>query len=133
LLQEKPREDLEKVIKLCDYWTIQFLNSKYCKELDEEQLWQCPYIILNFIESMCIHFDLTPNEWNKEALEEWFIFILPKKVSVDKSFFRAIPPILSKFFSFLYDNRVIKNDINLKMGLFTIKQRIINAVLIPEI
>jgi hypothetical protein len=125
MLQEKSRENLEEIIKFCDYWTIQFLNSKYSKELDEEQLWQCPYILLNFVENMYIYYNLTPKEWNKEALEEWFIFILPKKVSVHKSFFKAIPPILSKYFSFLRDNRVIKNDLNLKMGLFKIKEKIL--------
>jgi len=133
MLPEKSREKLDEVIKFCDYWTIQFLNSKYSKDLDEEQLWHCPYIILNFVENMYIYFDLTPKEWNNEALEEWFIFILLKKVSASKSFFKAIPPILSKFFSFLRDNRVIKNDLNLKMGLFTVKEKIINAAINPEI
>jgi len=133
MLQEKSRDSLKDIIKLCDYWTIQFLNSKYSKEFDEEQFFHCPYIILNFMENMYVYFSLTPKEWNKEALEEWFIFILPKKVSVNKSFFKIIPPILSKFFSFLQDNQIIKNDLNLKMGLFKVKEKIKNVSISPKI
>ncbi len=127
MLQEKSREKFEDVIKFCDHWTIQFLNSEYTKDLDDEQLWLCPYIILNFVENMYVYFNLAPKEWNKKALEEWCMFILPKKVSASNSFFNAIPPILSKFFSFLHDERVIMNDLNLKMGLFIVKEKIKNA------
>ena len=123
----------EETIKFCDDWTIKFLNSPYCKDFDEEQRWLCPYIILNFVESMYIYFDLIPKEWNKEALEQWCFSILPNKVYANESFFDAISPVLTKFFSFLHDKQVITNDLNLNMGLFLLKDKLKNVPINPEI
>lgn len=123
----------EETIKFCDDWTLHFQSSQYCKDLDEEQQWLCPYIILNFVECMYIYFDLIPKEWNKKALEQWCFSILPNKVYASESFFEAIPPVLTKFFSFLHEKQVITNDLNLKMGLFLLKEKLKNAPLNPEI
>ena len=133
MLNEKSSGRYEDTIKFCDYWTIQFLKSEYCKELNEEEMWLCPYIILNFVESMYSYFNLTPNEWCKDPLEEWCFTILPKKVFASKSFFNAIPPVLIKFFSFLHDEGVIINDLNLKMGLFLLKEKLKKNLLNPII
>lgn len=123
----------EETFKFCDDWTIKFLNSPYCKDLDEEQRWLCPYIVLNFVESMYIYFNLIPKEWNKETLEKWCFSILPNKVYANESFFDAISPVLTKFFSFLHDKQVITNDLNLKMGLFLLKDKLKNVPINPEI
>ena len=133
MLDDKISGRYEETIKFCDDWTLQFLSSQYCKDLDEEEQWLCPYIILNFVESMYIYFNLTPKEWNKTALEQWCLSILPKKVYASDSFFNAINPVLSKFFSFLHDKQVIINDLNLKMGLFLLKERLKNVPINPEI
>ncbi len=130
---EKSVGRYEETIKFCDDWTMQFLSSQYCKNLDEEQQWLCPYIILNFVESMYIYFDLTPKEWNKKDLEQWCFSILPNKVYASESFFDAIPPVLTKFFSFLHEKQVITNDLNLKMGLFLLKEKLKNVPINPEI
>lgn len=130
---EKSGGRYEDTIRFCDDWTIQFLSSQYCKNLDEEQQWLCPYIILNFVESMYIYFNLIPKEWNKTALEQWCFSILPKKVYASESFFDAIPPVLTKFFSFLHEKQVITNDLNLKMGLFLLKEKLKNVPINPEI
>jgi len=132
-MEKKSSGRFEETINFCDDWTIQFLSSQYCKDLDEEQQWLCPYIILNFVESMYIYFNLTPKEWNKTALEQWCLSILPKKVYASESFFKAIPPILTKFFSFLHEKKVITNDLNLKMGLFLLKEKLKNVPINPEI
>jgi len=131
--EDKTSGRYEETINFCDDWTIQFLSSQYCTELDEEQQWLCPYIILNFVESMYIYFNLTPKEWNKKALEQWCLTILPNKVYASESFFEAIPPVLTKFFSFLHDKQVITNDLNLKMGLFLLKKKLKNVPINPEI
>ena len=130
---DKTSSRYEETIKFCDDWTKQFLTSQYYEDLDEEQQWLCPYIILNFVECMYIYFHLTPKEWNKEALEQWCLSILPKKVYASESFFNAIPPVLTKFFSFLHDKQVIANDLNLKMGLFLLKEKLKNIPVNPEI
>ena len=131
--EDKTSGRYEETINFCDDWTIQFLSSQYCTELDEEQQWLCPYIILNFVECMYIYFDLTPKEWNKKALERWCFSILPNKVYASESFFEAIPPVLTKFFSFLHEKQVITNDLNLKMGLFLLKDKLKNVPINPEI
>ena len=133
MLNEKSSGRYEDTIKFCDYWTIQFLKSEYCKELNEEEIWLCPYIILNFVESMYIYFNLTPKEWCKDPLEKWCFSILPNKVYASKSFFNAIPTVLIKFFSFLHDEGVIINDLNLKLGLFLLKEKLKKAVFNPII
>ena len=56
-----------------------------------------------------------------------------QKISDIESFFNAINPVLSKLFSFLHDKQVITNDLNLKMGLFLLKEKLKNVPINPEI
>ena len=44
---------------------------------------------------------LSPGEWDSGAVAECCTEILPRKVSAEPSFFKAIAPVLSAFFSFL--------------------------------
>lgn len=124
MLQEKSRGGYEETIRFCDYWTTHFLESLYFQELNEEEKWFTSYIILNFVESMFIYFNLPPNKWSKDSLEKWCFVILPQKVSASENFFKAIPPVLTKFFSFLQNEGVIINDLNLKLGLFLLKEKL---------
>ncbi|TFG07503.1 MAG: hypothetical protein EU539_04830 [Promethearchaeota archaeon] len=124
MLHEETNVKYKEIIRFCDYWTMQFLNSNHAEELNEEQRWFFPCIVLNFVESMHVYFGLTPKEWSKEYLEKWYFSILPNKVHGSKSFYDAIEPVLSKFFSFIHENGIMINDLSLKMGLFLLKKKL---------
>src|SRR6266851_4360861 len=52
---------------------------------------------------------LSPCEWDCAAVEECCTEILARKVSAERSFFEAIAPVLSAFFTFLEDQSLLGN------------------------
>ncbi len=118
-------DKLEDIVRVCDDWLIEFLNSEHAKLLTTEQLWESTYLIPSFVENMYKYYNLIPGEWNEEALENFCLFILPAKASADESFFKAITPVLFKFFAFLDDRNVIQNTLELMLKLRDIEAEIV--------
>src|SRR5206468_2534685 len=50
---------------------------------------------------------IAPHEWDCAAVQECCTEILPRKVSAETSFFEAIAPVLSAFFTFLEDQSLL--------------------------
>ena len=118
-------DKLEDIVRVCDDWLVEFLNSDYAKLLTAEQMWESTYMIPSFVESMYKYYSLIPADWSEEALENYCLYILPAKASADESFFKAITPILFKFFAFLDDKNVIQNALELMLKLRDIKDEIV--------
>ena len=118
-------DKLEDIIRVCDDWLIEFLNSDYSKLLTAEHMWEATYVIPSFVESMYKYYNLIPAEWTEEALENFCLYILPVKASADDSFFKAITPVMFKFFAFLDDKNVIKNALELMLKLRDIQDEIV--------
>ena len=58
---------------------------------------------------ICEYLAIAPSEWYCGAVEECCTEILPRKVSAEISFFEAIAPVLSAFFTFLEDQSLLGN------------------------
>ena len=118
-------DKLEDIIRVCDDWLVEFLNSKYARQLNAEQMWESTYLIPSFVESMYKYHNLIPAEWTEEALENYCLYILPAKASGDESFFKAITPVLFKFLAYLDDKNVIHNALELMLKLRDIQNDIV--------
>jgi len=118
-------DKLEDIVRVCDDWLVEFLNSDYAKLLTAEQMWESTYMIPSFVESMYKYYDLIPADWSEEALENYCLYILPAKASADEAFFKAITPVLFKFFAFLDDKNVIQNALELMLKLRDIQDEIV--------
>ncbi len=125
LIENYIDDKLEDIIRVCDDWLIEFLNSEHAKLLTTEQLWESMYLIPSFVESMYKYYNLIPGKWNEEALENFCLFILPAKASADESFFKAITPVLFKFFAFLDDRNVLQNTLELMLKIRDIEEEIV--------
>ena len=118
-------DKLEDIVRVCDDWLVEFLNSDYAKLLNAEQMWESTYMIPSFVECMYKYYNLIPADWSEEALENFCLYILPAKASADESFFKAITPVMFKFFAFLDDKNVIKNALELMLKLRDIQDQIV--------
>jgi len=118
-------DKLDDIVRVCDDWLVEFLNSDYAKLLTSEQMWESTYIIPSFVESMYKYYHLIPAEWSEQALENYCLYILPAKASADESFFKAIVPVMFKFFAFLDNKNVIENTLELMLKLRDIQGEII--------
>ena len=125
-------DKLEDIVRVCDDWLVEFLNSDQAKLFTAEQMWESTYMIPSFVESMYKYYNLIPGEWSEEALENYCLYILPAKASADESFFRAITPVMFKFFNFLDDKNVIQNALELMLKLRDIQDEIIENGINPK-
>jgi len=125
-------DTLEDIVRVCDDWLVEFINSDHAKLLTAEQAGESTYLIPSFVESMYKYFNLIPGEWNEEALENFCLYILPAKTSADKSFFKDISLIMFKFFAFLDEKNVIHNTLELMLKLRSIQEEIVENGINPQ-
>ena len=118
-------DKLEDIVRVCDDWLVEFLNSDYAKLLTAEQMWESTYMIPSFVESMYKYYNLIPADWSEEALENYCLYVLPAKASADEAFFKAITPVMFKFLNFLDDKNVIQNALELMLKLRDIQDEIV--------
>ena len=118
-------DKLEDIVRVCDDWLVEFINSNHAKLLTAEQAWGSTYLIPSFVESMYKYYNLIPADWSEEALENYCLYVLPAKASADESFFKAITPVMFKFLNFLDDKNVIQNALELMLKLRDIQDEIV--------
>lgn len=120
-LAEEDKRNQNKV----GQWIELFYQSNYFNELSGEQKINAEAIISMFADYMYIYFDLAPDEWNSEDLEECCLDIMPRKVSADEEFFISIEPVLSAFFNFAAENKLIANGSELAQGIKGLNNKIV--------
>jgi hypothetical protein len=125
-------DKLEDIVRVCDNWLVEFINSNHAKLLTAEQAWGATYLIPSFVESMYKYYNLIPGEWNEEAFEKFCLYILPAKTSADKSFFKDVTPIMFKFLAFLDEKNVIHNTLELMVKLRSIQEEIVENGTNPQ-
>ncbi len=132
MMEEYSESNRTKIVAEYRAWTKKFLPSAYSKELSQERIDEADSIIESFVSYLYSFFTLTPKELDAETLEEMCLYILPRKVSSTISFFKAIVPVLTRFFSFLNDNGVIKEIGGLNKKLRLIQKDIVKNAENPQ-
>ena len=90
-------------------WSEGFAKSPEFARLSDSQRRKAGAITEFFAKYTYEYLLLSPCEWNCAAVEECCAEILPRKVSAETSFFEAIAPVLSAFFTFLEDQSLLGN------------------------
>lgn len=125
MTEEYSDEELEEILNKIEAWEKSFHESKYFKELTEEQKQESGFIISIFAEYMYSYIGLTPKKWNESGLIECCLDIIPEKVTADKSFFKSIAPVLSTFFDFLGEKKLLRKGSRLAKTVKEIDSQIV--------
>jgi uncharacterized protein YecA (UPF0149 family) len=102
-------EQLRAVLATVNDWHEAFSKSPAFARLSASHQRKSGAITEFFAKHTYEYLDLSPNEWDSDAVEECCTEILPRKVSAEVSFFEAIAPVLSAFFNFLEDQSLLRN------------------------
>lgn len=132
MTEEYSDEELEEILKKVHEWGVAFSESKYFEELTEEQRQESEAVVMFFTEYMYSYEGLSPEEWDEEGLEECCLDALPRKISAGESYFRSIAPVLSAFFSFVEEKRLLRNASNLARSVKRIDKQIVKNASDPK-
>lgn len=132
MVGEYSDKKLEKILNRVHEWGYNFSKSSKFQKLTEEQKDNSRFIIESFTEYMYSYHDLIPEEWNEVDIEECCLDTLPRKISADDSYFKALSPVLSAFFSFLEEKDFLKNGYQLANRLRKITNQIVQEASDPR-
>jgi len=132
MTEEYSDEELEEILNKVHEWSVAFSESNYFEELTEEQRQESEAVVMFFTEYMYSYEGLSPEEWDEEGLEECCLDALPRKTSAGESYFRSIAPVLSAFFSFVEEKRLLRNASNLARSVKRIDKQIVKNASDPE-
>ncbi len=126
------KEVFDKMLKKCDKWVEEFIQTDYFKNLTNEEKKYMDFIISSFFQYLYIYFLKTPEQIDEEDLEEMCLFILPRKITAEDSYFKAIVPVLTGFFKFLENKGIIHNANELNTKLNGMREKIMEEVRNPN-
>jgi len=106
---EYSEEQSDAIIATVGGWFEAFAKSAEFARLSDSHQRKAGAITEFFARYTYEHLVLSPDEWDCAAVEECCTEILPRKVSAETSFFEAIAPVLSAFFTFLEDQSLLGN------------------------
>ncbi len=106
---EYSEKQLSAILATVDAWSEAFAKSPAFARLSDSQRRKARAITEFFAKYTYEYLVIAPDEWDCAAVEECCTGILPRKVSAETSFFEAIAPVLSAFFTFLEDQSLLRN------------------------
>ena len=106
---EYSEKHLSAILATVDAWSEAFAKSPEFARLSDSQRREAGAITELFAKYTYEYLALSPCEWDCAAVEECCTEILPRKVSAETSFFEAIAPVLSAFFTFLQNQSLLGN------------------------
>src|SRR6266487_977703 len=106
---EYSEKQLSEILATVDEWSEAFAKSPEFARLSDSQRRKARAITEFFARYTYEYLLLSPCEWDCAAVEECCTEILPRKMSAGPSFFEAIAPVLSAFFTFLEDQSLLGN------------------------
>ena len=106
---EYSEKQLSAILATVDAWSEAFAKSPAFARLSDSHQRKARAITEFFAKYTYEYLLLSPCEWDCAAVEECCTEILPRKVSAGPSFFEAITPVLSAFFTFLEDQSLLRN------------------------
>lgn len=102
-------ETFRAILATADEWYEAFAQSNHFAKLSDSQQRKAGAITKFFARSSYECLGLPPGQWDRGAVVECCIEILPRKMSAELSLFEAVAPVLTAFFSFLEDRSLLPN------------------------
>lgn len=125
MVEEYSDEEREEILEQIHEWERDFSKSEQFKTLTDLQLGESESVINFFAEYMYSYHGVGPEQWAEgNVMEECCQYILPRKISAKEAFFEAIAPVLSAFFNFLKDHRLLDGGSDLAARVEGIDHRI---------
>src|SRR6266446_5671970 len=122
---EYSEEQLSAILATVDVWFDAFAKSPEFARLSDSHQREAGAIAEFFARYTYEYLVLSPCEWDCAAVEECCTAILPRKVSAETSFFKAIAPVLRAFFTFLEDHSLLSHGRALAEALEDLKDEIV--------
>ena len=107
--QDDPQTEMAAIHKQVGGWFDGFIHTPPYQALSDIEKDKAPGIVRFFTEYSFRYIGATPEKWNRDVLRECCLEILPRKMSAERSFFRAVAPVLSAFFRFLAERGLLSN------------------------
>ena len=106
---EYSEAESKAVLAMVDDWYEAFAKSAEFASLSDSQQRKAGAITECFARHAYEYLLVTPAKWDRDAIEECCLEILPRKVSAVGSFFEAIAAVLSAFFNFLGNQSLLRD------------------------
>jgi uncharacterized protein YecA (UPF0149 family) len=102
-------KELEKILSRTGKWGKEFSKSAYAERLEAEAKNESQFVLETFAEYMYSYHGSSPEGWDEADLEECCLETLPRKISSHDAYFKSIAPVLSAFFAFAEERKLLKN------------------------
>ena len=129
---EDGEQGLEAIHKQVGGWFGDFIKSPQYEPLTEVQRNEAPGIVRFFAEHAYCYIGRAPAGWDRRAVRECCVEVLPRKVSGELPFFQAVAPVLSAFFTFLAEKALLANGRALAETVAELDQEIVAASQAPR-
>lgn len=113
-------------------WGNQFIKTRHFEKLTEEQKDCAESVVLSFTEHMYTDYGLSAENWNVSALKKCCLHRLPEMFVTGESYFASMAPVLSSFFEFLSERKLVKRASVLAEKITEIEEQIVANALNPE-
>lgn len=125
--EEYGEQELEAIHKQVGEWFDDFIKSPQYEPLTEIQRDKAAGIVRFFAEYGYRYIGMAPAGWDRSGVSECCVEILPRKVSAELTFFQAVAPVLSAFFTFLSEKALLPNGRALAETVAELDQEIVAA------
>jgi len=125
--EENDEQELEAIHQQVDGWFDEFIKSPQYERLTEAQKDEAPGVIQLFVEYSFNYVGVAPAGWGRRQVIECCVEVLPRKVSGEPTFFQAVAPVLSAFFTFLAEKALLRNGEALAKTVAGLDQKIVAA------
>ena len=98
-------------------WLPGFLNSVHADTMSDSEKTYLPKIISDLTWNL-LHFrNKTPDTWDASSLKDCLLFDYPRSVIEDDYYYEVLPGIVTSFFMYLEENRLIEQAKDLNASL----------------
>ncbi len=125
--EEYADREMEAIHQKVGGWFDDFVKSPQYASLAENQKANAPDIVRCFAEYSFQYNGMEPEEWNSGGLTDCCVEVLPGKMSAEPAFFQAVAPVLSAFFNFLAEARLLSNARALAKTVAELDEEIVAA------
>jgi hypothetical protein len=130
--QEYSDRELEEMLRRVHEWGKEWSESASFAALPSEQQEQAEFVVGTFAEYMYSYHLQLPEEWEEAGLVECCLETLPRKISADEDYYRAIAPVLGSFLTFLEQTGRLEKGRRLAEKTAAIADRIVSNAADPR-
>jgi hypothetical protein len=117
--------DSTEIIDEVYEWLLEFEKSEFYQKLSEDEQTFAEEVILNFTDFMYGFHHSIPANWSEESMEDCCVNTLPGRLPAKEKVFKAFYPVLSNFFLFLDEVKILKKGASLAKKLKKLEKKMV--------